>query len=112
VNAAARITLTRLAKTRLSEAIALLLQGNREILRDFTEEKGGSSLSADAPDRKPRSGSRAPKRRPIRVLEMALTRRRRISCPRGQKLIWAITVKRTGKVNFVFRLSLKFYGLG
>jgi DNA-binding MarR family transcriptional regulator len=36
-----RITLTEVAKARLPEAIAALLRGNREVLRDFTDEETG-----------------------------------------------------------------------
>jgi len=32
-----RITLTKAAESRLPDAIATLLQGNREVLRDFTD---------------------------------------------------------------------------
>jgi MarR family transcriptional regulator, transcriptional regulator for hemolysin len=35
----AHIKLTRTAKARLPEAVAVLLQGNREVLRDFTSEE-------------------------------------------------------------------------
>lgn len=35
----ARITLTAIAEARLPEAIAVLLQGNQEVLRDFTGEE-------------------------------------------------------------------------
>jgi DNA-binding MarR family transcriptional regulator len=34
-----RITLTAVAEKRLPEAISALLQGNREVLRDFTDEE-------------------------------------------------------------------------
>ncbi len=34
-----RITLTQLAESRLPDAVAVLLQGNREVLRDFTDEE-------------------------------------------------------------------------
>jgi len=36
-----RITLTEVAKARMPDAIAALLQGNREVLRDFTDEEAG-----------------------------------------------------------------------
>jgi MarR family transcriptional regulator, transcriptional regulator for hemolysin len=36
-----RITLTRVAKARLSNAIATVLRGNREVLRNFTDEEAG-----------------------------------------------------------------------
>src|SRR4051812_23201124 len=36
-----RITLTELAKARLPDAVAALLRGNREVLRDFTDEEAG-----------------------------------------------------------------------
>ncbi len=36
-----RITLTGVAKARLPDAIAVLLRGNREALRDFTDEEVG-----------------------------------------------------------------------
>jgi MarR family transcriptional regulator, transcriptional regulator for hemolysin len=36
-----RITLTEAAEARLPDAIAALLQGNREALRDFTDEEAG-----------------------------------------------------------------------
>jgi DNA-binding MarR family transcriptional regulator len=36
-----RITLTEVAETRLPDAVAVLLQGNHEALRDFTDEKAG-----------------------------------------------------------------------
>jgi MarR family transcriptional regulator, transcriptional regulator for hemolysin len=36
-----RITLTRAARARLPEAIAVLLQGNREALRGFTGQEAG-----------------------------------------------------------------------
>ena len=52
-----RITLTEVAKARLPDAVAVLLRGNREVLRDFTDEEAGAArCPADAPDRKPRSG--------------------------------------------------------
>lgn len=34
-----RITLTAVAEARMPEAVAVLLEGNREVLRDFTEEE-------------------------------------------------------------------------
>ena len=36
-----RITLTEVARARLPDAIAVLLQGNREVLRGFTDEEAG-----------------------------------------------------------------------
>jgi MarR family transcriptional regulator, transcriptional regulator for hemolysin len=36
-----RITLTKGAEARLPDAVAVLLRGNREVLRDFTEEEAG-----------------------------------------------------------------------
>ena len=36
-----RITLTEVAKARLPDAVAVLLRGNREVLRDFTDEEAG-----------------------------------------------------------------------
>jgi len=36
-----RVTLTELAKARLPDAVAALLRGNREVLRDFTDEEAG-----------------------------------------------------------------------
>jgi len=36
-----RITLTRVAKARLPNAIATVLRGNREVLRNFTDEEAG-----------------------------------------------------------------------
>ena len=36
-----RITLTEIAKARLPDAVAVLLRGNREVLRDFTDEEVG-----------------------------------------------------------------------
>jgi MarR family transcriptional regulator, transcriptional regulator for hemolysin len=36
-----RITLTKVAEARLPDAVAILLQGNHEALRDFTEEETG-----------------------------------------------------------------------
>jgi MarR family transcriptional regulator for hemolysin len=36
-----RITLTEVAEARLPAAIAVLLQGNHEVLRDFTDEETG-----------------------------------------------------------------------
>jgi len=36
-----RITLTRVAKARLPDAVAVLLRGNQEVLRDFTDEEAG-----------------------------------------------------------------------
>ena len=36
-----RITLTAVAEARMPDAIAVLLRGNREVLRDFTEEEAG-----------------------------------------------------------------------
>jgi len=35
------ITLTELAKSRLPDAVAVLLRGNHEVLRDFTNEETG-----------------------------------------------------------------------
>jgi MarR family transcriptional regulator, transcriptional regulator for hemolysin len=36
-----RITLTKVAKARLPDAVAVLLRGNHEVLRDFTDEEAG-----------------------------------------------------------------------
>ena len=36
-----RITLTEVAEARLPEAVAALLRGNHEVLRDFTDEEAG-----------------------------------------------------------------------
>jgi MarR family transcriptional regulator for hemolysin len=36
-----RITLTEMAEARLPDAIAILLRGNQEVLRDFTDEEAG-----------------------------------------------------------------------
>jgi MarR family transcriptional regulator for hemolysin len=36
-----RITLTAAAEARLPDAVSVLLQGNREVLRDFTDEEAG-----------------------------------------------------------------------
>ena len=36
-----RITLTEVARARLPDAIAVLLQGNRDVLRGFTDEEAG-----------------------------------------------------------------------
>lgn len=36
-----RITLTEIAEARLPDAIAILLQGNQEVLCDFTDEEAG-----------------------------------------------------------------------
>jgi MarR family transcriptional regulator, transcriptional regulator for hemolysin len=36
-----RITLTEVAEARLPDAVATLLQGNREVLCDFTDEEAG-----------------------------------------------------------------------
>ena len=36
-----RITLTAAAEVRLPDAVSVLLQGNREALRDFTDEEAG-----------------------------------------------------------------------
>jgi len=36
-----RITLTKVAEARLSDAIAVLLRGNHEVLRGFTDEEAG-----------------------------------------------------------------------
>ena len=36
-----RITLTEIAKARLPDAVAVLLRGNREVLRNFTDEEVG-----------------------------------------------------------------------
>ena len=36
-----RITLTEAAKARLPDAVAVLIQGNHEVLRDFTDEEAG-----------------------------------------------------------------------
>src|SRR5215467_3068308 len=36
-----RITLTAVAEARLPDAVSVLLRGNREVLRDFTEEEAG-----------------------------------------------------------------------
>src|SRR5215510_7296999 len=36
-----RITLTEVAEARLPDAVATLLRGNREVLRDFTDEEAG-----------------------------------------------------------------------
>ena len=35
------ITLTKVAEARLPEAVAALLRGNREVLRDFSDEEAG-----------------------------------------------------------------------
>ena len=39
--AANRITLTEVAEARLPDAVAALLRGNHEVLRDFTDEEAG-----------------------------------------------------------------------
>src|SRR5277367_6980370 len=36
-----RITLTEVARARLPDAVAVLLRGNREVLRGFTDEEAG-----------------------------------------------------------------------
>jgi MarR family transcriptional regulator, transcriptional regulator for hemolysin len=36
-----RITLTRVAKARLPDAVAVLVRGNREVMRGFTDEEAG-----------------------------------------------------------------------
>ena len=36
-----RITLTEVAEARLPDAVAVLLRGNREVLRGFTDEEAG-----------------------------------------------------------------------
>jgi DNA-binding MarR family transcriptional regulator len=36
-----RITLTEVAESRLPDAVAVLLRGNQEALRDFTDEEAG-----------------------------------------------------------------------
>ena len=36
-----RITLTEVAEARLPDAVAVLLQGNREVLRGFTDKEAG-----------------------------------------------------------------------
>lgn len=36
-----RITLTKVAEARMPDAVAALLRGNREALRDFTDEEAG-----------------------------------------------------------------------
>ena len=36
-----RITLTEVAEARLPDAVSVLLQGNREVLHDFTDEEAG-----------------------------------------------------------------------
>jgi DNA-binding MarR family transcriptional regulator len=36
-----RITLTKVAETRMPDAVAALLRGNQEALRDFTDEEAG-----------------------------------------------------------------------
>ena len=36
-----RITLTEVAEARLPDAVAALLQGNREVLREFSDEETG-----------------------------------------------------------------------
>ena len=41
MGACSRITLTKVARARLPDAIAVLLRGNREVLRDFTDEEAG-----------------------------------------------------------------------
>ena len=41
MGAVSRITLTKVARARLPDAIAVLLRGNREVLRDFTDEEAG-----------------------------------------------------------------------
>jgi MarR family transcriptional regulator, transcriptional regulator for hemolysin len=40
-----RITLTAAAEARLPDAVATLLQGNREVLRDFTDEEAGQLIN-------------------------------------------------------------------
>jgi len=39
-----RITLTQTAEARLPDAVALLLQGNQEVLRGFTDEEAGAII--------------------------------------------------------------------
>ena len=41
MGAVSRITLTEVAKARLPDAVAVLLRGNHEVLRDFTDEEAG-----------------------------------------------------------------------
>ncbi len=36
-----RITQTKVAEARLPDAVAVLLRGNRKVLRDFTDEEAG-----------------------------------------------------------------------
>jgi DNA-binding MarR family transcriptional regulator len=75
-----RISLTRIAYARLPEACAVLFQGNREVLSDFTDEEANQFLkllkrlianldritNADAPRREKikKSSTKAPKARP------------------------------------------------
>jgi MarR family transcriptional regulator, transcriptional regulator for hemolysin len=40
-----RITLTETARARLPDAVAVLLRGNHEVLRDFTDEEAGLLVS-------------------------------------------------------------------
>ena len=40
-----RITLTEAAEARLPDAIAVLLRGNREVLRGFTDEETGQLVA-------------------------------------------------------------------
>ena len=40
-----RITLTAVAEARLPDAVSVLLRGNREALRDFTDEEAGLLVS-------------------------------------------------------------------
>lgn len=40
-----RITLTGVAEARLPDAVAVLLRGNQEVLRDFTDEEAGLLVS-------------------------------------------------------------------
>src|SRR5258707_2257789 len=43
-----RITLTEIAEARLPDAVAVLLRGNHEVLRDFTDEEAGSILNVES----------------------------------------------------------------
>ena len=40
-----RVSLTKAAEARLPDAVAVLLQGNREVLRDFTDEEAGQLVT-------------------------------------------------------------------
>lgn len=69
-----RITLTQVAEARLPGAVAVLLQGNREVLQDFTDEEAGllvamltrlianldRVVSAEASPGTPNSGKESP----------------------------------------------------